>query len=125
MNHPILEPGWVMEGRNSDGSSLRLLIADSLLQRHYPGVSVGRHPALCELVIEEPSISHRHFRLSREGHHLMVEDLNSLNGTRLSSPAETANGQPADLDPFRPTPLAPGESLMVGRITLTLRRVDS
>lgn len=127
MNQAILESGWVLEGAAVGGAPLRLLVADSALQHHGLGICVGRDPALCELVIADPAVSHRQFRLSRQGRQLMVEDLNSLNGTQLEQPRPEPQDRPAvtELDPFRPTPLGAGATLTVGRTRLLLRRVDA
>ena len=110
-----LESGWLLSGDDGNGRPLRLMIAEPLLQGSYPGVSVGRHPALCELVIDEPGISQRHFRLSLNHGRLWVEDLNSLNGTRVDD---------LELTPFQPVPLQPGQQLNAGRVTLRLSRIS-
>lgn len=110
-----LQTGWSLDGHDSRGHPLRLLIADPLLEHSYPGVSVGRHPALCELSIDDPGISHRHFRLSLSHGRLWVEDLNSLNGSQVDG---------LQLTPFQPVPLAPGQQLRAGRVTLKASRVE-
>ena len=111
---PPLQTGWSLVGHDSQGRPLRLLIADPVLEQRYPGVSIGRHPALCELIIDDPGISHRHLRLSLSHGRLWVEDLNSLNGSQV-------NG--LQLTPFQPVPLAPGQQLRAGRVVLSINRV--
>ena len=114
MDSNELQNGWLLSSSDGPGQALRLLIADDLLRNNYPGVSVGRHPALCERVIDEPGISHRHFRLSLNNGHLWVEDLNSLNGSQIDG---------LQLTPFQPAPLQAGQQLRAGRVTLSVSRI--
>lgn len=106
-----LEKGWVLDGEDSDGRPLRLSFGETELARAYLGVTVGRHPALCERVLADPTVSRRHFRIGLAGGAPFVEDLNALNGTLLDGEA---------LPPFRPTMIAPGQRLDCGRVRLTL-----
>lgn len=114
MNNHTLQHGWSLDGHDSRGRPLRLLIADPLLEQSYPGVSIGRHPALCELVIDDPGISHRHLRLSFSHGRLWVEDLNSLNGSQVDG---------LQLTPFQPVPLQAGQQLRAGRVVLSVSRI--
>lgn len=118
-----LEGGWVLRsvegvwdgvgrGRESD---LRLVIGETELARAYLGLTFGRHPALCERVIAEESVSRRHFRIGIADGKLFVEDLNSLNGSRLDG---------RDLPPFQPIPLLSGQEIRAGRVSLVLSRLD-
>lgn len=109
-----LETGWMLEGGESSAQPVRLVFGETELVRAYLGVVVGRHPALCERVVPEESVSRRHFRIGFTDGAPFVEDLNSLNGTAVDG---------VDLAPFRPTPLAPGQTLRCGRLELTLRRL--
>jgi len=109
---PPLEKGWVLVGEDPAGLPVRLGFGETELARAYLGVVVGRHPALCERVLDDESISRRHFRIGLAEGEPFIEDLNSLNGTWVDSAA---------LPPFRPSPLAPGQTLLCGRIRLTLR----
>ncbi|HYN39976.1 MAG TPA: FHA domain-containing protein, partial [Rhodospirillales bacterium] len=84
------------------------------LSRAYLGVVVGRHAALCDRILADSGISRRHFRIGLTDGEPFVEDLNSLNGTVLED---------CELPPFRPTPLLPGQTLLCGRVRLTLRRL--
>lgn len=109
-----LEKGWMLEGEDDAGRQFRLGFGETELARAYLGLAIGRHPALCERVLAQQSISRRHFRLGLADGEPFVEDLNSLNGTIL-------DGVP--LPPFRPTRLAPGNTLLCGQVRLTLRRL--
>lgn len=62
-----------------------------------------------DLVIEDPFLSRRHFRLFRAGGTLLVEDLGSRNGTLLNDkPVLTA------------TPVQPGDVVRISASTLTV-----
>ncbi|WP_298458884.1 FHA domain-containing protein [uncultured Cellulomonas sp.] len=73
-------------------------------------ILIGRAPS-CTLVLDDDYSSSRHARLYPEGGQWFVEDLGSTNGTFL--------GQ-ARVD--RPTPVAPGASVRVGKSVLELQR---
>jgi hypothetical protein len=112
---PVLEGGWVLTGNRGDGAPIKLVFGETELSRAYLGVTVGRHPALCDRVIDDPGVSRRHLRVGIADGHLFAEDLNSLNGTSLDD--ET-------LDPFRPTPLSPDQVLTLGQVVLTVSRLS-
>ena len=46
-------------------------------------MSIGRHP-MCDIVLPESAVSRRHARITREGDGFLIEDLGSLNGTRIN-----------------------------------------
>ncbi len=108
--------GWVLEGYDGEGRLLSLSFAENELAVADFGVSVGRHPSLCERVIEDPSVSRRHLRLSLRQGRLAVEDLNSLNGTLLDGKL---------LAPFQAVPAEPGHSLTLGAVALRIREVSA
>ena len=60
-------------------------------------------------MLDEPSISRRHARLALDGGVLVVEDLNSLNGTLVDG---------MELEPFAPRRLGPGQTLTLGAVEL-------
>lgn len=109
--------GWRFDGAaiaadgEPDGASIRFSVADAALRRVYLGLSIGRHPALCEIVLSEPSLSRRHARLTRTADGLAIEDLHSLNGVWL-------NG--VRLPIFKPTALPVGAELSLGRVRLSV-----
>ncbi len=109
-----LEHGWRLEGADGEGKAVNLQLGETRLRRAFPGLAIGRHRDLCELVLGDPTVSLRHFRILIEGDRLMVEDLNSLNGTVLDG---------RELSPFEPRELAAGAVLIAGEVTLTLIRV--
>jgi len=109
-----LEWGWRLHGEDGTGQPIEITVGETELGHAVSGVTIGRHPALCEYVIDDGGVSHRHFRLSRGADGLLVEDVNSLNGTRL-------DGHP--LAPFEPVIVRDGQRLTVGRVSLAIARL--
>ena len=104
-----VETGWLLVGTDARDPSMRLIFGRSELMAHPIGLTIGRHPALAEKVLDEPSISRRHARLALDGGVLVVEDLNSLNGTLVDG---------VELEPFAPRRLGPGQTLTLGAVEL-------
>lgn len=115
MRTEALEGGWVLEGEDGAGRPVRIVLADRELARTALGIGIGRHAALCERVIDDPSVSRRHCRLGLDGGRLAVEDVNSLNGTVLDGEA---------VPRFRPVALRSGQTLELGAVRLTVTRLD-
>jgi pSer/pThr/pTyr-binding forkhead associated (FHA) protein len=111
---PALEGGWALEGTDGARQPLRLVFGDTELARAYLGIAIGRHPALCERVIDDPTVSRRHLRVGSAEGRLFVEDLNSLNGTLLDG---------APIPCFEPVPVEPGQVLTLGRVSLMVSRL--
>ena len=109
-----LEGGWRLLGSDGTGRAIRLLIGQSQLASAYLGVTIGRHPALCDLMVDDPSVSRRHLRIGRGAGGLFVEDVHSLNGTFVDDKL---------LSPFEPCELQDGDTLTLGRVTLTVSRL--
>jgi predicted component of type VI protein secretion system len=111
-----LEAGWVLSGRDGAGRPLRLVFGDTELSESYLGLVVGRHPALCDRVIDDPSVSRRHMRIGMAEGRAYVEDLNSLNGTLLDG---------EEVPQFQPVPMAAGQELTLGRVVLEVVRAEA
>jgi hypothetical protein len=111
----VLEGGWVLTGSRGDGTPIKLVFGETELSRAYLGITVGRHPALCERLIDDPGISRRHFRVGIAEGTLFAEDLNSLNGTVLDG---------EEIPPFQPVALSPDEVLTLGEVVLTVSRLS-
>jgi FHA domain len=107
----LVEGGWVLQGRDGSGTPVRIVLGETELAHAYLGVTLGRHPALCQRMIDDPSVSRRHLRIGLEAGGLFVEDLNSLNGTLLGG---------AEVPPFRPVPIGIHQVLTLGSVELTL-----
>ena len=112
----FLEGGWRLDGTDGSGRPLRLLIGDADVTSSYLGVTVGRHPALCQRVIDDPGVSRRHFRIGRAATGPFIEDINSLNGTSLDGEV---------LTPFEPVPLRAGQTLTLGHVQLQVARLGA
>jgi hypothetical protein len=111
-----LEAGWVLSGRDGGGRPVRLVFGDTELFQVYLGIVVGRHPALCDRVIADPSVSRRHMRIGMAEGRPYVEDLNSLNGTLLDG---------TEVPQFEPVPFAAGQELTLGRVVLEVMRSEA
>jgi pSer/pThr/pTyr-binding forkhead associated (FHA) protein len=74
---------------------------------HFPCI-VGRHPG-CDFPIPHPMVSRWHCRLREWDGRVWVEDLGSLNGTRLNGELVGA------------APLADGDRLCLGEVALMVR----
>jgi pSer/pThr/pTyr-binding forkhead associated (FHA) protein len=70
-------------------------------------VAIGRQDG--DLVLEDPEVSSRHAVLRREGEAIVVEDLDSTNGTFV-------NGERIR----SPVPIGPGDLVRMGRTTLEI-----
>jgi predicted component of type VI protein secretion system len=121
MSTPPLRPravegGWVLAGSDADGRIVRLVFGETELTRAYLGLAIGRHPELNDRVLADAAISRRHCRVGMAESALFVEDLNSLNGTFVDGVA---------LFPFVPQTLAPGQQLSIGRVTLSVARLEA
>ena len=110
-----LAEGWILEGRDNEGGLIRLRFAENELAEADLGLAVGRHPDICQRVIDDPSVSRRHFRVLLRNGQLCVEDLNSLNGTLVGDYL---------LAPFEAVAVAPGQSLVLGQVALSIRELD-
>ena len=111
-----LEAGWVLSGRDGAGKPIRLVFGDTELSEVYLGLVIGRHPALCDRVIDDPSVSRRHMRVGMAEGKPYVEDLNSLNGTVLDG---------VEVPQFQPVPLAAGQELTLGGVVLEVARAEA
>ncbi len=103
--------GWQL--RAGDGSELALA-ASQLREAGHDGLTLGRAAELCDITLNHPSLSGRHARLRWQTGKLLIEDLNSTNGTRL-------NG--ARLPPFQPVPLSFGDQLQLGKIVCVVNQL--
>lgn len=113
-DEPPLAEGWSLEGADGEGREIRLVLGEDELAKADLGLTIGRHPQLCERTIDDISVSHRHVRIGLRGGELFAEDVNSLNGTRL-------DGQ--ELMPFQAVALRENQTLTLGRTVLRVRRI--
>lgn len=73
-------------------------------------VSATELPRLVTVPSPHQDISRTHARVRREGEHVVVTDLDSLNGVRVTPPG----GAPRRLHPGEPTVVAPGDVVDLG-----------
>ena len=79
----------------------------------YRSTTFGRAPT-ANVCLQDETVSALHARLSRQGSHWVLEDLNSRNGTFL-------NGTPID----SPAVLTAEDSFQIGRVVFRLRLADN
>ncbi|MDA1013751.1 MAG: SpoIIE family protein phosphatase [Planctomycetota bacterium] len=75
-------------------------------------MSIGRHP-MCDIVLAEGAVSRKHARITRDGDDFLIEDLGSLNGTRI-------NGVLID----KREPLEPQDRIQIQELTLKFHGDD-
>ena len=75
------------------------------------GFVLGSDPYLVDAVVDHPSVSRRHARLTRHRGRVRIEDLHSVNGTRV-------NGRPVER--FVPTELAPRDEVTLGAVNVAV-----
>ncbi len=103
-------PDVFLEGSDAEGQRVAVRIPGSSLAKA-EGAVVGRNPSESEFVINHAEVSRQHFRLfAREGS-IMVEDLNSMNGTEVNGKALGSDETAA---------LKADDSLKVGGLALTV-----
>ena len=68
------------------------------------GLVIGRSASICHVELRDQAVSRRHVRLRFVDETVVVEDLNSVAGTRLDGAA---------LDPFKPQPVFSGQILAI------------
>jgi len=114
-NKPSQAEGWQLTGVSGCGA-MRHTFDIQTLRSHPPGLTLGRDPALCHLVIDNDSVSEQHARIGLSRNELTIEDLNSSNGTvinrhRLKRAYEAA-------------PLADGAEIVLGDAVIKLKRTS-
>ncbi len=93
-----------------DNANIDITINNKQLQQAQAfGLIIGRSTKLNELVIDDKTISRCHARISYRQNQLYIEDMNSLNGTKLNDVTLTA---------FEPIKLNSGNILTLGKVKL-------
>lgn len=101
-------------GTDSQGQPYAFDVDRGVLAQSPEGLVIGRASDQCALVLAHPTISRSHARLRLEGAGLLLEDLGSTNGTEVNGKA---------VDSGKSTVLAPGDTLRLGDIRLTMRQL--
>ena len=103
-------PGVFLDGADAAGRPVAVRVPGRAIAVD-DGAVVGRNPLESSVVLDHTEVSRRHFRLSVRGTSVLVEDLNSTNGTTLNGTA---------LTPGSAAPLCNGAVLQVGTVRLTV-----
>ena len=103
-------PAVFLEGTDAEGHPIALRIPGSVIAGA-AGAVVGRHPYDSTVVLDHAELSRRHFRLFASGASVLIEDLNSMNGTTIND---------LRLMPETSSPLQSGAMLNVGGLKLTV-----
>ena len=103
-------PAVFLDGSDAEGCPIGLRIPGNIIASS-GGAVVGRNPFDSTVVLDHTEVSRRHFRLFAHGASLLIEDLNSMNGTKVDDAA---------LKPGASVSLRHGAVLRVGGLTLTV-----
>ena len=103
-------PAVFLDGTDAAGEPVAVRVPGNAIAAA-GGAIVGRNPFDSTVVLDHVEVSRGHFRLFAHGTSVMVEDLNSTNGTKV-------NGAP--LTPGAGVPLDQGAVLQVGSVTLNV-----
>lgn len=79
------------------------------------GFCIGRLDRFNDLAVQASEVSKRHARFRMKNADLVIEDLNSTNGTWLNSAA---------LEPFSGSHVRPGDQVSLGGVTFTVEAAD-
>ena len=109
--HAVTFPDFVLYGRAPDGKDMRIKVNGDALARADNGQVIGRSASNADHVVGFESVSRRHALLRVDGGSLSVEDLDSLNGTRLNG-IELVKG--------KPMMVGDGSTLAFGEVTLVV-----
>ena len=103
-------PAVFLDGADAEGRPIVLRIPGGAIA-DAAGAVVGRNPFESTVVLDHTEVSRRHFRLSARGTSVLIEDLDSMNGTMLDD---------VPVAPGAPVVLAEGAALRVGGLALTV-----
>lgn len=97
---------WLLSG--IENSNIILIISEIQLQLAQPfGLMIGRTAKISELVIDNPTISRCHARITYKQNKVYIEDMNSFYGSKLNDVRLTA---------FKPIKLNSGNILTLGKL---------
>jgi hypothetical protein len=107
-------PSYILEGKTPEGEVIAVKVPGQAIGESDQGVVIGRNPAQSEFIINSEEVSREHFRLMFVSDQLMIEDLDTTNGTKLNGEA---------LTPLQPEVVFPGAVIGIGELQLVLRAV--
>ncbi len=103
---------WRVKGASPRSANLSLAIDEEDLSRREAGLVVGRSTRV-DFTITDESVSRNHARFVMHGGVLCVEDMESMNGTKLEGVL---------LEPGTPAPISPGSTIVFGKVEVTVNR---
>ena len=103
----------VLDGRDNTGRAFVIHVSEIALG-YADGVVLGRSPTNSEFIIDHQEVSREHIRLSQADGTLCVEDLRTLNGTKV-------NGH--SLEPGELVELNNNDRLEVGPVAFSVRLI--
>jgi S1-C subfamily serine protease len=101
---------WRLAGRTSGGKTLQIAITEEMFASNGSRLILGRSAELCNLVINDDTVSRQHAEIRKEGTAFQVADRNSSNGTAV-------NGL-FNRNPFQAVSFKPGDTLTLGAVKL-------
>ena len=108
-----IDQGLVMSGVDPEGQPVRLEIGTHEL-RAPGGVVIGRSEGLAQCLINRDTVSGSHARIKVDGGRILIEDLDSTNGTSI-------NGRP--LSPRHPSEIRLGDQIAFGMLKLSVSQL--
>lgn len=105
---------WKFDGRTSSGRTFQISINEAMFSRNGSRLILGRSADLCDLVIDDETVSRQHAEIRRENGAFKVADRNSSNGTAVNGVFSQK--------PFQPVPFKLGDTLTLGEVKLDFGR---
>ena len=105
---------WKFDGRTSSGRTFQISINEGMFARNRSRLILGRSADLCDLVIDDETVSRQHAEIRRENGAFKVADRNSSNGTAVNGVFSQK--------PFQPVPFKLGDTLTLGEVKLDFCR---
>jgi S1-C subfamily serine protease len=105
---------WKFDGRTSAGRTFQIAINEAMFARNGSRLILGRSADLCDLVIDDETVSRQHAEIRRENGAFKVADRNSSNGTAVNGVFSQK--------PFQPVPFKLGDTLTLGEVKLDFGR---
>jgi S1-C subfamily serine protease len=101
---------WKLDGRTPAGRTFQIPINENMFANNGSRLVLGRSAELCDLVVEDDTVSKQHAEIRKNGAGFVVADRNSSNGTAVNGVFSRK--------PFEAVPFKPGDTLTVGEVKL-------
>jgi hypothetical protein len=108
-----IDHGLILSGPDPEGHPVRLEIGIRELQTP-GGVVIGRSAEFARCIINRNTVSGAHARIKTDGGRILIEDMNSTNGTRI-------NGR--KLSPHHPSEIRLGDQVSFGMLKLDVSQL--